>query len=478
MNFGYLKLYIDGSLKDAKSHKRYDIFCPASEEKISEVAWAEELDAELALIAAEKGFKYWSMLSLEDRTTWILKLRDEILKNQELLRNAIMYEMGKTYVETLEDIESLTDSLEWYCDAIKNLKGENLADYENTHSHKMIYQPVGVVVAYLAWNFPLLNIGFKLGPALASGCSIIIKPSELSPVSAYLLGRIMHEINFPPGVVNILSGSPEKIGKTLTKSKIPKAITMIGSTSTGRKIIAESTTSIKRLSLELGGNAPFIVFEDADLKAALDLAIAIKFGNCGQICVAANRFFIHEKVYNKFLNSYILRVKDLKIGFGKEQNPNMGPLINASARDRMVELLEDAVHHGGKIIIGGKVPKEKEKGYWFEPTVLTNLTSKMKLFKQEIFGPIAPFMSFETDDQVLKMANNTDYGLASYIFTQNDKRIAKFSVELEFGEVHVNGVKYAIYLPHGGIKNSGLGHDCSQLALNDYLIKKRVSISN
>jgi len=153
-------------------------------------------------------------------------------------------------------------------------------------------------------------------------------------------------------------------------------------------------------------------------------------------------------------------------------------LINASARDRMVELLEDAIHHGGKIIIGGKVPKEKEKGYWFEPTVLTNLTSKMKLFKQEIFGPIAPFMSFETDDQVLKMANNTDYGLASYIFTQNDKRIAKFSVDLEFGEVHVNGVKYAIYLPHGGIKNSGLGHDCSQLALNDYLIKKRVSIAN
>jgi succinate-semialdehyde dehydrogenase/glutarate-semialdehyde dehydrogenase len=251
---------------------------------------------------------------------------------------------------------------------------------------------------------------------------------------------------------------------------------MIGSTATGMKIISESTTSIKKLGMELGGNAPFIVFEDADLKKALDLAIGLKFGNCGQICVAANRFFVHEKIYDDFIKSYVKRASEIKLGFGEKYQADMGPLVRSEDVNRMEMLIEDAISKGAKLEYGGKVPKGKEsKGNWFEPTVLTGLTTEMDLFKKETFGPVAPFMKFSSEDEVLELANQTEYGLASYIFTNNHERIERFSDELEFGEVQINGVKYAIYLPHGGIKNSGIGHDCSHLALEDYLIKKRVS---
>jgi succinate-semialdehyde dehydrogenase/glutarate-semialdehyde dehydrogenase len=360
---------------------------------------------------------------------------------------------------------------------MKTKREEQIADYEGTHTHRIIQQPAGIAVAYLAWNFPLLNVGFKLGPALAAGCSLIIKPSALSPLSAYLLGKIMHDINFPSGVVNILSGSVADVADVLTKSKKVSVITMIGSTQTGTQVIADSTTSIKKLSMELGGNAPFIVFDDADFDKALDLAIGLKFGNSGQICVAANRIFIHESIYEKFLNSYISRAKALKLGFGKESKPDMGPLVTRSDRDRMFALVEDAVSKGAKLETGGKIPNGMEAGNWIEPTVLSGVTPEMRVFREEIFGPVAPILKFSTDDEVLEMANDTEYGLASYIFTNNHKRIQRFIEKLEFGEVQVNGVKYSIYLPHGGIKNSGIGHDCSHLALEDYLVKKRITIA-
>jgi succinate-semialdehyde dehydrogenase/glutarate-semialdehyde dehydrogenase len=474
-NFGYKKLYINGELIDAESNKREVVLCPANGDVIAEVAVAGIADAEKALMAAQKGFKYWSKLSLLERTVWMMKLRTAVLAKEAELRSAIVNEMGKTYAGAWEDIDALVNALEWYPAAMKNLRDEQIPDYENTHSHKMIQQAAGVAVAYLAWNFPLLNVGFKLGPALAAGCSIIIKPSLLSPLSTYMIGEILYEINFPAGVVNILTGPNNEVASTLTKSKIPAVLTMIGSTVTGQKVIAESTTSIKKLSMELGGNAPFIVFDDADFDTALNLAITLKFGNSGQICVAANRLFVHKSIYDKFLKVYVERTSKLVLGFGIKETPDMGPMVTLNHRNRMFDLIEDAVRKGAKLEYGGKTPLGMEKGNWIEPTVLSNITSEMRVFREEIFGPIAPFMSFETDDEVLELANDTEFGLASYIFTNNHKRIQRFSVELAFGEVQINGVKYAIYLPHGGIKNSGLGHDCSHLALGDYLIKKRIT---
>lgn len=476
-NFGYKKLYINGELVDSINKKRIKVICPATGKAIAEIAEAGKEDAEKALESAQKGFKYWSKLTLSERSSWMSKLRIAILDKEAELRSAIIHEMGKTYAGSYEDIEALVNSLDWYPNAMKNLREEQIPDYENTHTHKMIQQPAGVAIAYLAWNFPLLNVGFKLGPALASGCSIIIKPSDLSPLSTYMLGEILYDINFPAGVVNILTGPNSEVATTMTKSKIPAILTMIGSTATGKKIIADSTTSIKKLGMELGGNAPFIIFDDADFEKALDLAIGLKFGNTGQICVAANRIFVHKNIHDKFLNAYIKRASKLKLGFGVEETPDMGPLITRNDRDRMFDLIDDAVSKGATIEYGGKIPKGLENGNWIQPTVISGMTTDMRLFTEETFGPIAPIMSFDSDDEVLEMANDTEYGLASYIFTNNHKRIQRFTEDLQFGEIQINGVKYSIYLPHGGIKNSGLGHDCSHLALNDYLIKKRVSIA-
>ncbi|MEM9932323.1 MAG: NAD-dependent succinate-semialdehyde dehydrogenase [Bacteroidota bacterium] len=477
MNFGYLPLYINGELQDAADGQRQAVICPANEEIVAEVAWAREEDALLALESAQRGFLYWSALSLAERTNWMQKLRQAVLDNEKLLRGAIVHEMGKTYESSWEDIEALINGLEWYPAAMKLMREEQISDYENTHQHKMVHQPAGVAVAYLAWNFPLLNAGFKIGPALAAGCSLILKPSELSPISTYLLGKILHEIDFPSGVINILTGPPQMVATTLSKSPIPSVVTMIGSTATGKRVIADSATTIKKLSMELGGNAPFIVFEDADMEAALDLAIGIKYGNCGQICVAANRFFIHEDIYKDFIAAYVARVKKLELGFGLEETPDMGPLVSKKAQVRMGTLIKDALDKGAEVIAGGRVPSHKEKGYWFEPTVLTDVNPDMRVFKEEIFGPIAPFMSFKTEEEVLAMANDTEYGLASYLFTNHHKRIERFTQQLQFGEIHINGVKYAIYLPHGGIKNSGIGYDCSHLALEDYLVRKRVTVT-
>lgn len=477
MNFGYHKLYIGGALVDAVSGKRHTVVCPANDEPTAEIAWAGAEDAVLALAAAQKGFEYWSKLSLAQRAEWMAKLRTAVLENEHELRAAMVYEMGKTYAGAWEDIEGVINALEWYPAAMKNMRDEQIPDYENTHTHKMVHQPAGVAVAYLAWNFPLLNVGFKMGPALAAGCSLIIKPSAASPLSAYLIGKILYDIDFPAGVVNILCGPSSSVAHTMTTSTIPAVLTMIGSTQTGQKVIADSTTSIKKLGMELGGNAPFIVFDDADFDKALDLGIALKFGNSGQVCVAANRIFVHQSIYKKFLTAYIERAAQLKLGHGIDSNADMGPMVSKNDRDRMFDLVEDAVSKGATLEYGGKIPADKEKGNWIEPTVLSGMTPEMDVFKKETFGAVASLMSFETDDEVLQLANDTEYGLASYIFTNDHKRIERFSRDLQFGEIQINGVKYSIYLPHGGIKNSGIGHDCSHLALDDYLIKKRISIA-
>lgn len=479
-NFGYKKLYIDGQLVDSASGERDDVICPATGEVIAQVAKAGKADALKALETSKKGFKYWSKLPLAERTKWMLKLKDAILEKEYELRTAMVHEMGKTYAGSQEDIDRLTEALEYYPSAMQNLREEQIPDLDNTHTHKMISKPAGVAIAYLAWNFPLLNVGYKIGPALASGCSLIIKPSAISPLSTYMVGEILHSINFPAGVVNILAGSSSEVATPMTTSKIPAVITMIGSTQTGQRIIADSTTSIKKLGLELGGNAPFIVFEDADLDTALDLAIGLRFGNTGQICVAANRIFVHKNIYDKFLKEYVKRASEIKVGFGIKENKDvfMGPVATRKDRDRMFNLIDDAVSKGATLEYGGKIPSNlPEGGNWLQPTIISGITKEMDLFTKETFGPVAGVMSFDTDDEVLELANDTEFGLASYIFTNNHKRIERFTEELEFGEIQINGVKYAIYLPHGGFKNSGIGHDCSHLALEDYLVKKRVSIA-
>jgi succinate-semialdehyde dehydrogenase/glutarate-semialdehyde dehydrogenase len=474
--FGYKKLYINGELVDASSKEKREVVCPGTELPVAEIAWATKDDALAALKSAKEGFDYWSSLSLNERTGWMMKLREVVIQHEELIRESVMYEMGKTYEGAGEDYDTVVNALQWYADEMKHSRDEILADEDGNFSHRMVSQPAGVAVAFLAWNFPLLNVGFKIGPALAAGCSLIIRPSANSPLSAYIIGELLHQINFPKGVINILCGSTSEVADTLSSSKIPSVITLIGSSETGRKIIATSATSIKKLSMELGGNAPVLVFDDADVeKAASDVA-ALKTGNTGQICVAPNRIFVHKKVFVQFEKLLKEKLEKTKIGFGRENKPDMGPLVDKRSRDRVMKMVQDDIAAGATLVLGGKIPSGMETGAFMEPTILKNITNQHRCFREEIFGPVAALIEFEDEPKVIEMANDTEYGLSSYLYTNDSKRIQRISAQLEFGEVHTNGFKYAIYLPHGGIKESGIGHDCSHLALDDYLVKKRLTV--
>ncbi|NIJ45319.1 succinate-semialdehyde dehydrogenase/glutarate-semialdehyde dehydrogenase [Wenyingzhuangia heitensis] len=473
--FGHKNLYINGQLNPATNNTTFEVICPGTEKIIATISWATKEDTLKTLKSAQEGFENWSQLPISERVSWMSKLRSKLLEKADTLRTAIVHEMGKTWEGSEEDITSITNSLQFYADEIQKIEDLDIKDKEGTHKHTVIKQPLGVAVAFLAYNFPLLNLGFKLGPALAAGCSIILKPSEFSPISAYLIGEICEEINFPKGVINVICGDLENVGIPLCESTIPQLITMIGSTKTAQKLIEQSSkTSIKQYSMECGGNAPFIVCEDANLENAINIGSILKTANTGQICVAPNRFYVHESVIDTFISGMKAKFENTKVGFGKENKPDMGPLANKASVTRMVNTVAKAIAQGGEIITGGKAINTP--GYFFEPTAIKINNPKAEILTHEVFGPIALIVPFKTKEEVLQWANNTDAGLASYVFTENNETQKYFSEKLAFGEVQINGVKYDIYLPHGGIKNSGIGVDCSEFALEDYLIRKRISI--
>lgn len=472
--FGHKNLYINGELKPAKDNGAFDVLSPATEESIGSIAWATKEDTLEALETAQKGFEYWSKLSIEERNNWIHKLRNKIVENSDLLREAIINEMGKTWEASQEDIDLLIKSLEFYADEIQNRETEIIEDKEGTHSHKIIAKPLGVAVAFLAYNFPLLNLGYKIGPALAAGCSIILKPSEFSPISAYIIGEIAKEIDFPKGVITVLCGDLENVGIPLCESTIPQLITMIGSAGTAQKLMEQSSkTSIKRYSMECGGNAPFIVCEDADMDTAITIGAILKTSNSGQICVAPNRYFIHESVMDTFIDGVKTKFEKAKVGFGRANKPDMGPLTNKQSVLKVKSIVERAIEQGGKLITGGK--EIEGKGYYFEPTIIQFDKNYADIMEEEIFGPVVIAVPYTNKEEVLKLANDVDAGLSSFVFSENPETIQFFSENLDFGEVQVNGVKYDIYLPHVGVKNAGVSMDCSKYALDDYLSKRRIT---
>jgi succinate-semialdehyde dehydrogenase/glutarate-semialdehyde dehydrogenase len=476
--FGYKKVYINGEMLDAVGKSRQDVICPATDEKVAQIAWAGAADAQAALESARAGFLYWSALSKEERSDWMLRLHDAFSTREEIIRKAVMYESGKTWEGAGEDFSTVVNALTFYSSEMLKQQDEFLPDGSNHFEHRITRVPIGVVAAFLAWNFPLLNLGFKLGPVLAAGCSLIIVPSFQTPLSAYMLGEVCAEINFPKGVISILCGPYDEVASTLLRSPITAGVTLIGSTATGVHLIRESATSIKRYSMELGGNAPVLVFEDADLEKAVDTVAALKFGNTGQICVAPNRIFVHESIAAEFTQRVFEKAKAVKIGFGKDSGATMGPLISRKARTKVESLVQDAVREGAEILYGGSIPKGFETtGSYYLPTVIRNVTPEMSIFKQEIFGPVVSLIEFIKEETVLRLANDTSAGLASYVFTQNPARIERLTHLLQFGEVQVNGFQYNIALPHIGIKQSGIGCDCSHYALEDYQALKRITIA-
>ncbi|WP_136659742.1 aldehyde dehydrogenase family protein [Nitratireductor sp. XY-223] len=467
------KMYIGGELVDSRTP--FDVVSPATEETVGQVAWATAADAEAALAAADSAFADWSATSISERARWMHMLRDAVIASEEHLRECVHLEMGKNWAGTQEDFDSLVNSLQFYAEEISRLRPEALVDREGTHSHSLVYEPVGVAVAFIAWNFPLLNLAFKIGPAMAAGCPIVIKPSFKSPLSAYAVGELCHRIGLPPGVVNIVCGDDAEVGDALSSSKIPAMLTLIGSARTGRRVMEKGATSIKRYSMELGGNAPVLVFADADLDLAADIVGAVKFGNAGQICVTPNRVYVESAVADAFAQKVVERARAVAVGFDRNAPVDMGPLIDAAAFQRVDGLVRDAVAGGAQVLAGGGRAPGHDRGHFYAPTVLKGVTSPMRIYSEEIFGPVVSLIEFNDEKSVLDAANDTDAGLTDYVFTRDIEKAERCAARLRFGEVQINGIKYAIDLPHIGIKQSGIGCDCSHLALHDYLAPKRIS---
>lgn len=465
--------YSNGRLESGST--RHTIINPATEKVVGSIALATKPDAINALEAAQSAFPTWSKMSTAKRAAWMLKLRDAIVENAEHLIHCIHLEMAKPWAAATEDCQMLIDSLEYYADLAQNLEPETLIDREGTHTHILKREPIGVVAAYLAWNFPLLNLAYKLGPAMASGCPIVIKPSMQTPLSAYAVGELCEKIGLPKGVVNIICGSNSEIGDTISASTIPAMLTLIGSTPVGLHVMRTGTTSIKRYSMELGGNAPVLVFPDADLNLAADIVCALKFGNSGQICVTPNRVFVHKDVAQPFEEKIVARAKATKVGFDKDGDIDMGPVIDGRSWARIDKLIQDAIADGAELLAGGGRPEHLSKGHFYAPTVLGKVKPEMRVAHEEIFGPVINLMTFQDEAAVTVEANNTDAGLTAYIFTNDQARADRLADNLQFGEVQINGVKYAINLPHCGLKQSGIGLDCSPLALDEYMAPKRIS---
>ncbi|WP_394151288.1 aldehyde dehydrogenase family protein [Vibrio maritimus] len=468
----YSEMYINGELTG--SSFKFEVINPATDDVVEEISVADKQIASQALSAAKHAETTWGKTSIAERVTWMKKLRSKVVENQHNLRMAVHLETGKSWAGTEEDYQSLVNSLEFYAEEIKRYTPPGLNDIDGSHQHTLRHLPVGVVVAYLSWNFPLLNLGFKLGPALASGCPIILKPSLKAPLSAYLVGTLCQQIGLPHGAVNVIAGDDNEIGNHLSSSTIPAMLTLIGSIATGVKIMQAGATSIKRYSMELGGNTPFIVYKDADLDLAADIVTALKFGNSGQICVAPNRVFVDTAVKDNFVQKVLERTDQVKVGFDKNADITMGPVIDKGSRARIHALVDKAIQSGATLLRGGEFDS-KLTGSFYPPTVICDVTKEMAIYQEEIFGPVISIIDFDCERSVVEEANRTDTGLASYVFTTDAAKAQRTAEALEFGEVQINGVKYGIDLPHVGIKQSGIGCDCSKYALDDYLYLTRIT---
>jgi acyl-CoA reductase-like NAD-dependent aldehyde dehydrogenase len=388
----------------------------------------------------------------------------------------LIAETGKPIGNAEYDFGMLTTCLRFFCEEAARIDQQVIPDPDGRFLHYTQRQPLGVVVGYLAWNFPLLNFGYKIGPVLAAGCTAIIKPSQLTPLATLRCAELLTDAGMPPGVINLISGTDYDVTNPLLQSDIPSLFTMIGSTRAGVNAMKTSCTNLKHFSVELGGNAPVVVYDDADVEKAAASIVELKFANSGQVCVSPNRCFVHESIYEQFLDAAKVKAEEIALGAGRGEGNLMGPMLTARDRDRVLDLVRSAESEGAKIAFGGKIPEEPAVGYYMQPTIMRDVNQEMRLSCDEIFGPVLPVIKFNDDDDVIAMANDTQYGLAAYVYTTNLQRGLQAARDIDSGSVCLNEVHYAVQLPHGGLKQSGVGKDCSRYSLQEYLTLKRVSI--
>lgn len=473
-------LYINGEWRSSTNGETLQVINPATGELYKEIAFGNREDVTDAIDAAHCAFPIWSGLTANERSAYLRKVADLVMENLENLALTITRETGKPISEARSETLRSADNFLWYSEEAKRINGETLPSNIPTKRLLVLKQPIGVVGAITPWNIPLNMIARKLGPALAAGCTVILKPAESTPIIAIKMFEIFQQAGLPEGVVNLVIAKPQEVGEEFINNRKIRKITFTGSTRVGKYLMEGAAKQVKNISLELGGHAPFIVFEDANIDQAINALFLTKFGNNGQMCISANRLYVHEHVVDEFTEKLVKRLSDTKVGLGEEEDTKMGPLINETALNKVLEHIEDAKSKGANVVFGGDrlVGNGLEKGYFCSPTVLTNVNDSMKVAYEETFGPVAPIITFKDDSEIVDVANDTNYGLAAYIFTKSTKRSFEVSEKLEFGMVGVNdGWPIQIHTPFPGHKESGIGVEGGYFAVHEFLVTKLVTFN-
>jgi len=470
-----MKQYINGELVEGQG-ALIPVVCPGDGEVIGQVHAVSAEQAQQALEAARDAFPSWSRLTLEERAVWIGKLADAIREEQAKIGEIMAYETGKFLPAAIGEASCVPRSLDFFLNQARSNYDETIRDPREKTMFLSVREPLGVVVAYIAWNFPMGNLSMKLGAVLASGCTAVIKPATHTPLSTLYLGEIMHRIGFPAGVINFVTGSARDVSAVLTRSKIPAMLTLIGSSAAGRELVRDSATSIKRFSLELGGNAPVIVTANADVAMAAAACMGGKMHNAGQICVSPQRVFVERPVHDAFVAEARRIAGEARCGSVRDEGCNVSPLITPEAVVRMEALVADAVAKGARVEAGGTRPADRDKGNYFLPTVLTGVTTDMRVFREEVFGPILAVMPYDDLDAAIALGNDTEYGLYAYGWTKDIVEANKIARGLCFGSVAINGGGGGIQVPHGGVKESGVGKDGSKYGLDEYYYIKSIRV--
>lgn len=458
--------YIDGAWVDADNGQTIQVNNPATGEIIGTVPKMGASETRRAIEAADRALPAWRALTAKERAAKLQRWFELMMANQEELAHLMTLEQGKPLVESRGEIAYAASYIEWFAEEGKRVYGDIIPSHQPDKRLLTLKQPIGVTAAITPWNFPTAMITRKAGPALAAGCTMVIKPASQTPFSALAMAALAELAGIPRGVLSVVTGSAGEVGRELTSNPIVRKLSFTGSTEIGRQLMAECANDIKRVSLELGGNAPFIVFEDADLDAAVEGALVSKYRNAGQTCVCANRLYIHDSVYDAFTDKLKAAVAKLKVGNGLSDGITTGPVIDEKAVAKVEEHIKDAVALGAQVAAGGN----RLNGNFFEPTILVNVPKNAKVAKEETFGPLAPLFRFTDENDVITQANDTEYGLAAYFYARDLGRVFRVGEALEYGIVGVNtGIISAETAPFGGIKASGIGREGSKYGIEDYL---------
>jgi len=469
------QVYIGGRWCDADSGASMPVHNPASGEVIATVPAIGEAETRRAIEAAQSSWSGWRHRTARERAVILRRWFDLIVQHQEDLARLMTAEQGKPLAESRGEVAYGASFVDWFAEEGRRVYGDTIPANNPSHRIFVTKEPVGVVAAITPWNFPLAMITRKVAPALAAGCPAVVKPAEDTPLTALALAELAERAGIPPGVLSLVTGDPEVIGAELTANPLVRKLSFTGSTEVGKLLMRQCAGTVKKLSLELGGNAPFIVFDDADLERAVTGAIASKYRNTGQTCVCANRLLVQDGIYDAFAERLSEAVGELKIGDGMEKGTEQGPLINQAAVEKVEALIADARTKGARVITGGR--RHRLGGTFFEPTVLCDVTAEMRVSNEEIFGPVAPLYRFGTEEEALRLANATRYGLAAYFYTRDVARVLRVSEGLEYGIVGVNeGVVSTEVAPFGGFKESGLGREGSKYGIDEFLEIKYVCI--